>query len=221
MTSVVVVTRAEAGQTESTLVGRGQGSGAGATQEITVGSGLAMTGTTLSATGGGGPASQLDANGTTLDVDAIADGEYLRRVGTTVVGGSPSGSASATTIERDLGATGAWTGTFTITDAAITGTSKVIVTQAPGPYTGKGTRADEAEMDTVTCIAYPASGSATVRWRVQSDAPSLVPLLMEGNSARAPGATNALTPYQDAARYKAVVRGRIKGNVKFTYQVFS
>lgn len=35
--------------------------------------------------GGGGPAAQLDANGTTLDVNAIVDGEVLKRVGTTVV----------------------------------------------------------------------------------------------------------------------------------------
>lgn len=39
----------------------------------------------------GGPATQLDANGTTLDVDAIADGEYLVRSGTTIVGSAGGG----------------------------------------------------------------------------------------------------------------------------------
>lgn len=39
---------------ESKLLGRGQGAGAGVVQEITVGLGLTMSGTTLSASGGGG-----------------------------------------------------------------------------------------------------------------------------------------------------------------------
>ncbi len=41
-------------RSESTLLGRGQGAGAGVPQEITIGSGLALTGTVLSATGGAG-----------------------------------------------------------------------------------------------------------------------------------------------------------------------
>jgi hypothetical protein len=43
--------------------------------------------------GGGGPATQLDANGTTLDINAIVDGEFLKRVGTTVVSAAVSGGA--------------------------------------------------------------------------------------------------------------------------------
>lgn len=39
---------------ESTLLGRGEGAGAGVIQEITLGTGLSMAGTVLSATGGGG-----------------------------------------------------------------------------------------------------------------------------------------------------------------------
>lgn len=41
---------------------------------------------TWQAPSAGGPADELDANGTTLTVDAIADDTYLKRVGTTVVG---------------------------------------------------------------------------------------------------------------------------------------
>ncbi len=46
---------------------------------------LRADGTWVAPGGGGGAATQLDANGTTLDVDAIADGEFLRRSGTSVV----------------------------------------------------------------------------------------------------------------------------------------
>lgn len=39
----------------------------------------------------GGPATQLDANGTTLDVDAIVDGEFLVRSGTTIISSAGGG----------------------------------------------------------------------------------------------------------------------------------
>lgn len=70
----------------------------------------------------------------------------------------------ATVAEKDLGSTPAHTGTFTVTDASILATSELLVWQVQGPYTGKGTRADEAEMDDVRCIAYPSAGAMTVRW---------------------------------------------------------
>ena len=41
-------------ETESTLIGRGQGAGDGSPQEITLGAGLSMAGTVLSSTGGSG-----------------------------------------------------------------------------------------------------------------------------------------------------------------------
>ena len=41
---------------------------------------------TLATGAGAGPATQLDANGTTLDVDTINDGEFLVRSGTTIIG---------------------------------------------------------------------------------------------------------------------------------------
>lgn len=50
----------------------------------------------LATAAGGGPATQLDANGTTLDVDAIVDGEYLKRVGTTIVSAAVSGGSGLT-----------------------------------------------------------------------------------------------------------------------------
>lgn len=48
--------------------------------------------------GGGGPATQIDETGgpTTLDIAAIADGEYLRRSGTDIIGDTPSGGGVLT-----------------------------------------------------------------------------------------------------------------------------
>lgn len=115
---------------------------------------------------------------------------------------SAGGSASWTTVEQDLGAIGAehWRGKFTLTDAAISGASKVIIQQAPGPYTGKGTLADEAEMDPLWCVAAPGSGQATVYWRS-----------MLGISPASAG--------YDATALPTRVVGKVRGNVKFCYTV--
>lgn len=133
--------------------------------------------------------------------------------------GAPGGGGgSATVIERDLGSVPAWTGTFTITDAAISGTSKLIVWQTAGPYTGKGTLADEAEMDTLSCIAYPGAGSASVRWKVEQTVGARAPL-PGGSPARA--GVSALAPPQDDPQASAASRvlPRVRGNFKFAYQV--
>lgn len=64
-------------------------------------------GETTLGSGAGGPADQLEADGDTLDVDSISDGQYLRRAGTSIVGesaiprvvtaqfGGPGGSITA------------------------------------------------------------------------------------------------------------------------------
>lgn len=61
----------------------------------------------LAASAGGGPATQLDANGTTLDVDAIADGEFLVRSGTSIIGSVGGGGISAG-VSAGLNFWGAW-----------------------------------------------------------------------------------------------------------------
>lgn len=54
-------------------------------------------------------------------------------------------------------------GGFLIVDAAATVTgAPVLVVQAVGPYTGKGTRRDEASMDMLTCIGFVFSSSIIV-----------------------------------------------------------
>jgi len=135
-------------------------------------------------------------------------------------GAAGGGGGSATTVEVDLGATLKWSGTFTITDAAITSTSKVLCWQAPGPYTGKGTRADEAQMQPVQVIAtFPATGSALVYWQTP-------PMITQKKLPSAGGQpASAIIPGlkdpQSVSRSEATRIGKVRGNVKFSYLVFS
>lgn len=133
----------------------------------------------------------------------------------------PGGSgATATTVEVNLGATATWRGKFTIVDAAIAGTSKVLCWQAPGPYTGKGTRADEAEAQPVHVISVePAAGSATVYWQTP---PGFVsrPIVPSGNRD-APLTASGFDPRYPYVASEAIRKGRVRGNVKFSYMVLA
>ena len=88
-------------------------------------------------TGATGPQGPAGANGTN---------------GTNGTNGA-DGLATLTTIEKDLGSIPRRSGKFTITGSGMTTGKPVLVTQASGPYTGKGTLADEAEADTVNVKA--------------------------------------------------------------------
>jgi Repeat of unknown function (DUF5907) len=163
----------------SKLLGRGSAAGVGDVEEITLGTNLSMSGTTLNASGGGG--------------------------------------SSATTVETDFGSTAQFTGKFTITDAAITGTSKVLCWQAPGPYTGKGTRADEAELQPVLVMSVePGTGSAVVKWQTP-------PMIIMQPSPKMGGGTATSIPKdpQAVTSAQASRRGKARGNVKFSYMVLS
>jgi hypothetical protein len=62
--------------------------------------------------------------------------------------GGGGGATSFTTVEKDLGSAPLNSGRFTITGlSGLTIGKPVIISQAVAPYTGKGTLADEAEMD--------------------------------------------------------------------------
>ena len=98
--------------------------------------------------------------------DAPEEPEYQYIIpGPTGPSGAIAGIGPAVTVEVNLGSIPVTRGTFTISDAAINVGSKVLVWQAPGPYTGKGTRADEAELQPVNIIAVQSlSGSCKVYW---------------------------------------------------------
>lgn len=71
-----------------------------------------------------------------------------------------------TTVEKDLGSVPVSAGTFTIA-GTFTAAKPVLISKAAGPYTGKGTREDEAEMDPITCTGYTVD-VATIRVYWQS-----------------------------------------------------
>lgn len=142
--------------------------------------------------------------------------------GKTTVTVSGGGGSSATTVEVDLGSTAKTSGKFTITDAAISATSKVLCWQAPGPYTGKGTLADEAAMQPVNVVSVtPATGSAVVEWETPPML-TMSPVLQEGQRRKVVGATfdrviNQVLPISIETHRI----GKVRGNVKFSYVVFS
>lgn len=101
---------------------------------------------------------------TTLLIGAIADGEFLKRVGTSIVGASPAaGSAAITQVEVDFGSAPASEKNFLITDAAVDPSSKIIATGAYAAPTGKD--ADEMEMDPLSIICLAGSGEFTMNVR--------------------------------------------------------
>jgi hypothetical protein len=91
---------------------------------------------------GGGPAEQLIETGgpTTLDMGAVADGEYLQRVGDQIVGATPSGSGDVTAaaafaannrlITSDGTGKGVKASSVTVNGAAVSGVSTLAMTGA-------------------------------------------------------------------------------------------
>lgn len=146
--------------------------------------------------------------------------KFLRGDGTwAAVSGS---GASGTIVEKNLGSSPAWRGSFTITDAGIDGTKKVMVWQAPGPYTGKGTRADEAEMQAVNVVCVePAAGSCIVKWQTP-------PMVTQRKVVDDPGMFEAIGATYDRAsnqrwpeEYTPIRLGKVRGNVKFVYMILT
>ena len=152
----------------------------------------------------------------------VADDGDEGAMGPPGIQGVPGASgSSATTVEVALGAL-ATRGKFTITNAAIGAASKVLCWQAPGPYTNKGTRADEAELAPVTVLSTePAVGSAVVKWSAKNH---VVVSPQSYDASRGGNVQSAVPAVQQAldnldSRLQALVVGRAGGNVKFSYLI--
>jgi hypothetical protein len=153
--------------------------------------------------GGGGPG---------IIAEAIASGTAT--IGyvpiSTGVGAKPSWGAPATsiTVEVNLGSVPKTSGKFTITNGSISPASKILCWQAPGPYTGKGLRADEAALQPISIISVePGTGTAVVQWETP---PIVINYLLLTT-----GETN-----QDRQMHSQRIN-RVRNNVKFTYTLFA
>jgi hypothetical protein len=84
-----------------------------------------------------------------------------------IISGGGTG-ASVQEAEVDLGSAWRQSGSTTLTDANIVPASQILITLAPGPYTGKPGGADELELvGPIVFGAVPGTGSATVYWSAQ------------------------------------------------------
>lgn len=97
--------------------------------------------------------------------DRVAFLEQAPRVEAEAPASSGGSALTLTTVEADLGSNAKTGGRFTIAGAGLTPGKPVLIAQAVGPYTGKGTRADEAEMDQVNVAASVTDASTiTAYW---------------------------------------------------------
>ena len=66
---------------------------------------------------------------------------------------------SLTEVEKNLGTAPRTSGKFNITSSGLTTGKHILITQANGPYTGKGTLTDESEMDAITATGKVTSAT--------------------------------------------------------------
>lgn len=102
----------------------------------------------------------LQGNVTELDIVGSAYSVVVTGDRATLTGVTGSGVFVVSTEEVDLGSTPRRSGRFDISGlSGLTPGNGVLIQQALGPYTGKGTQADEAEMDRILPVAKAASSS--------------------------------------------------------------
>lgn len=99
------------------------------------------------------------ANSLAVDLDARV--KFLEMAPREEIVIPPAAGVTLTTVEVNVGSVPKSGGTFTIAGAALTVGKPVLINQAVGPYTGKGTLPDEAEMDQVN-VAASVTGAATI-----------------------------------------------------------
>lgn len=93
-------------------------------------------------------------------------------ISSTLAPGSGGTSSAPTVFEINLGPLVRYSGNFTVglVDVNLTIGCTVSIAQAPGPYSGKGTRTDECEMDNIVATAAcSVAGDLTVYWGVPLD----------------------------------------------------
>lgn len=92
---------------------------------------------------------------------ALSAGANITYDSLTGVISATGGGLTLGAVEVNLGASAKHSGKFTIAGSGLTVGKPVLIAQAVGPYTGKGTRADEAEMDQVS-VSAAVTDAATI-----------------------------------------------------------
>ena len=157
----------------SRLLGRGAGAGAGVTQEISLGTGLSMSGTTLSASAAGSVTS-VDASGGTTGMSfsggPVTTTGTLTLAGTLAVANGGTGATSAAGALTNLGAypnsnpAGYTSNTGTVTNVSAsgganisvaTGSTTPVISQVPATTTQNGymTSAQATKLDGIAAGA--------------------------------------------------------------------
>lgn len=77
----------------------------------------------------------------------------IKSGGTGDVAVAAAAAAPMHAVDVDLGNT-ADSGRFTIPGSGFDLTKRVVINPMPGPYTGKGSMADESEMDAITVVGH-------------------------------------------------------------------
>lgn len=145
------------------------------------------------ASAGGGPASQLDANGTTLDVNVIVDGEVLKRVGTTIVS-VPVGAPGAHATTHEPGGVDP----MAVDAPAVTGSLRTIGTGALQATAGNDARLSNARTPTAHAATHQPGGTDAMAVDAAAGTGSLRTLgagalqATAGNDARLSDARNPL-----------------------------
>lgn len=110
--------------------------------------------------GSRGKVSFQDGAGTVLSIETIADGQFMKRQGSQIVGAAGGGSLAVTEVEVDFGTDPVYDARFTVVDAAISGTSKILISESGKAATGRAP--GDSEWDSISATALPGSGQMTV-----------------------------------------------------------
>jgi hypothetical protein len=106
-------------------------------------------------------------------VGALGNVLTSQGAGTPPIWAAPAagGSLALLTTEVNLGTRPTWSGSFTIVGAGMTIGKPVLIQQAAGPYTGKGTLADEAEEQVTASASVTSAVLITAYWKATGSGP--------------------------------------------------